>query len=362
MEPRAVNPRYRWARRCWLLLALAALCLSAVLTATTTALAEPTEEEEEKGRDLAKEAMSHYKDGEYEEANALFEQARAVYPSGQVLRMSGYTLMALEKWLDAAEMLEKALSTDYKPLLPRDAEHAQDNLNEVMKRLVVVEVISDVAGAQLSIDGGDDVALPHKERLLPGSYTLEVSAADHEPVTKKITVEGGESVQYKLSPKAIDVEPDPVPVPIPKPEPEPDESSDAFGWFPYQGYVGIVAAGLGLATGIVGIGVGAYGTSLRSAVQDNIDAHNTNYDANCSAHRDLCLSDIELINRDGQRAQDHQTVGLALGITGAALFAVGTTLFLMSDLSPLAPDEEGEDEVTARCGAGLLGVSCAGTF
>lgn len=364
---------FRLVAHRWLSLLVAAVLSLGIISSAAPAWAEPTEEEEEQGRELAKQAMGHYKEAEFEEANGLFEQARAVYPAGQVLRMSGYTLMALEKWLDAAEMLEKALKTDYKPLLPRDAEDTQDNLKEVMKHIAVVEVISGVSGAKLSIDDGEEIALPHKQRLLPGTYALKVSAEDHKAVNKKITVDGGESVQYKLSPKPITVEPDPEPEPKPVPKPvEPEEPSDMFGWFPGQAWVGLGTAGVGLALGIVGASVGGYGASLRNRVEDNINAHNTNYDANCEANRDLCLSDIELINRDGQRAKDHETVGLALGITGAALFAVGTTLFLFSDMSPLAPSEGGGDGsagngedtggIDAQCGVGIGTFACTGSF
>lgn len=356
---------FRQLRRWAFTLLLTGLTVS-VVAVPRTALADPTEEEEEKGRDLARDAMTHYKEGEYQKALGLFDEARVIYPAGQVLRMTGYTLMALERWVEAADMLDQAIAATYKPMVPRDVEHAQDNLTEVLKHLIVVEVISDVPGAELSIDGGDAVAVPYKQRMLPGTHKLVVTAEEHEPIKKEITVPAGESVQYKLDPTLVqEAEPDPVPRPKPLEEPEPDSASSMFGWFPGQGFVGIAVGGVGLAAGIVGLGIGGYGTSLRSAVQDNISAHNTNYDASCSQNRDLCLSDIELVNRDGARAQDYQTAGLALGITGAALFAVGTTLFLFSDMSPLAPDEKeraAAGGLSGRCSLSLGGVGCAGTF
>ncbi len=336
------------------------------LSFTGRAAAEPSAEDEEEGRNIATEAMAHYKAAEYAEALELFEKARAIYPAAQVLRMTGYTLMALERWLEAADLLEEAVKTTYKPMLPADVEHAQDNLQKVLEHLVVVEVISGVAGAKVSINGSKAVRLPHKQRLNPGTHHLEVSADDHDPVTKKIEVEAGESVQYKLDPTAQGSdEPEPEPEPEPVAPKQPDEPSSAFGWFPGQGIVGLATGGVGLVMGLVGLGVGGYGTSLRSAVGDNIDSHNQNYDAECNNHRDLCLTNIELINRDGQRAHDYQTTGLALGLTGAALFAVGTTLFLFSDMSPLAPEEARDDErqgVRGACGVSLGGLGCAGTF
>ncbi len=329
---------------------------------TSAAIAAPTEDEEAEGRELAKKAMTHYNDAEYAEANELFKKARALYPAGQVLRMSGYTLMALERWLEAAALLDRAIATEYKPMVPRDVEHAQDNLAETLKHLVVVEVVSKVPGSEVSIDGEKRVPTPHKQRLLPGEHSVVVSADAHEEVSKQIEVLAGESVTLDLSPTPLETDdPTPVPVPVaPDPEPPPPDDGSAFGWFPGQGIVGLTVGGLGLVAGVVGIGLGGYGTSLRGAVQDNIDSHNQNYDENCTRNRDLCLADIALINRDGQRAQDHQTAGLVLGITGAAMFAVGTTLFLLSDMSPLAPDEEGDAH--ASCGPTFGGIGCQGAF
>jgi hypothetical protein len=323
---------------------------------------EEVSEDEEKGRELAREAMSHYKDAAYEQALELFNQARAIYPAAQVLRMTGYTLMALERWLEAADMLEQALASNFKPLLPKDAEDTQDNLANVLTHLAQVEVVSSVAGATVSIDGGDEHALPHKERLSPGPHRFEVRAPEHESVEKEIDLEAGQKEQLTLDPTRGDVvQPRPKPRPRPKPVEEPASSGDLFGWFPYQGPIGLAVGGLGVVAGVVGIGLGAYGTSLRGAVEDNIAAHHQSYDASCARNRDLCLADISLINSDGARAQDYQTAGLALGITGAGLFAVGTTLFLFSDMSPLAP-EDGADKRALRCVPVGAGGACLWEF
>jgi hypothetical protein len=359
----------RTMMRCALRVLVAFLLAACVIGAPRAAFAQPDGEGEasdgeEKGRELAKEAMGHYNKAEYEPALELFNQAREVYPAGQVLRMTGYTLMALERWLEAAEMLHLALDTSFKPLLPKDAEDTQDNLANVMTHLVEVEVISKVAGATVSIDGGDEQALPYKTRMLPGTHRFEVRAPEHESVDKEIELEAGQKKKLKLDPTKEQVEV-PRPRPRPRPKPQPEEPSSAFGWFPYQGPIGLAIGGVGLVMGVVGIGVGVYGTSLRGAVEDNIAAHQTSYDANCSSHRDLCLADISLINSDGERAQDLQTAGLGVGIAGAVLFAVGTTLFLFSDMSPLsprghpaprAPADDGADKTSVACGPGGCGL------
>lgn len=354
----------RFLRWIWIVAAL--FC---ALTVVGPAAAQPVDEA--KGKELASEAMDYYKNGEFADALELFKQARAIYPTAQVLRMTGYTLIALQRWVDAIAVLEEALKADYKPLLPRDAEHAQDNLNEALTHVARVEIVSPVAGAKVIVDGGDPLPLPHRVTLEPGSHSFVVTADEHDPAEEERDLEAGSNITLELEPRRLEVgeTPKPLPKPKPKPKPEPESSSgDAFGWFPYQGPIGLGVAGLGLAFGIAGLATGLYGNSLDAAVQENINAHNTHYDAGCTQNRDLCLNDIALINRDGETAASTIDTGVALGITGAVLFSAGAVLFLFSDDSPLASasSTDGADRVSARCvpaiGQTSASLACVGSF
>jgi hypothetical protein len=228
-----------------------------------------------------------------------------------------------------------------------------------------------VSDATVTIDGGNARSLPATVRLEPGEHSFVVSAADHEDAEATKTLAEGQQITLELDPTAIREDDGDRPPPPPKPVPKPDTSDQGdsgFGWFPGQGTVGLITAGAGLVAGGVAIGLGVYGIQLQSAVQENIDAHNTNYDANCNRNRDLCLNDITLINRDGQRAADHKNAALATGIVGVGLVAVGVTLFLLSDDSPLAPDD-GSDRASIRCSPSMdartgtsYGVGCFGSF
>lgn len=338
-----------------------------VVLVTSMAGAEPTEEEENQGKELAGEAMGHYNEGEFEAALEKFRSAEDVYPAAQVLRMKGYSLMALENWLEAAEAIEQAIASQYRPLVPRDAEHAEDQLKKVLSHLAVVEMRSNAPGATVTIDGQESRDLPASVRLLPGSHRFVVEAPDHLPLEQERDLEEGEhslGFDLEIVEEGV-VEPEPMDKPEPEPEPEPDEPSDPYGWFAGQGVVGLVTAGVGAAVGGVGLGLGLYGTSLRGAVQENIDVHNQSYDPACNQHSELCRRDIDLINRDGVRARDLQNTGMVMGITGGALFVVGTVLFIMSDESPLAGDEP-DVASGLRCGGGAdgtsFGLSCHGAF
>lgn len=347
---------------------LAALATAVLLTLTSPAAAQPIDEAQ--GKELASEAMGHYKNNEFEEALDKFDQARALYPTGQVLRMTGYTLIALERWVEAARVIDEALNTELKPLLPRDAEHATDQLNVALEHVSKVELSSNVDGAMGAVDGGPEQRLPATLYLEPGTHSFVVTAPDHAPVEREQELIEGQPVRVELDPTALEpepaeVEPDPQPQPKPKPKTAPvEEPTEAFGWFPGQGVVGLVTAGVGAAFTGVAIGTGIYGASLRSAVRDNINAHNQSYDASCSTNTDSCLADIALINGDGARAQTYQNVAIGTGIAGGSLIAVGATLFLFSDMSPLAPAgrDRGPDRVELSCLPTVGGMGCFGAF
>lgn len=340
------------------------ICLALmVLLAATPAAAE----DEEKGKELAGEAMGHYNDGEFEAALESFRKAEAVYPAAQVLRMKGYTLMALENWLEAAEAIEAALKSDYKPLVPRDAEHAEDQLKKVLEHLAVVELRSNAPSSKVTIDGQTPRKLPTTIRLLPGAHRFVVEAPGHETVERQEDLEAGEhDLAFDLTILDADApEPEPLDEPEPEPAPEPDEPTDLFGWFGGQGPIGLTAMGVGAVVGGVGLGLAIYGTSLRGAVRDNIDAHQASFGPGCEREPTLCAYDAELINRDGRRARDLQNTGMVMGIAGGGLLVVGTVLFLFSDDSPLA-DDAPTTASSLRCGGGTdgssFGLSCHGAF
>ncbi|MEZ4442025.1 MAG: PEGA domain-containing protein [Polyangiaceae bacterium] len=347
-------------RRLLALLALA-LCLLTLCLLTTAAQAQ-SDVDEEQGRTLAGEAMGFYQSGSFDEALVKFNEARMVYPTGQVLRMTAYTLIALERWVEAARTIDEALAADLKPLSDEDREHAQGERQKALEHIAVAEVVSPVADAEVSIDGGVAESLPTKIYLEPGSHSFVVTAPGHAPIEREQELSAGQQTTVELEPTPLPEDaPPPPPPPKPKPKP-PEEPSSSFGWFPGQGIVGLATAGAGAALVGVAIGTGIYGANLRTAVQNNIDAHYSSYDATCTQNRDSCLSDIALINSDGERAQSYQNAALVTGITGGSLLAVGTLLFLFSDDSPLAPQQEGAEKARVQCLPTGLGFGCAGSF
>jgi tetratricopeptide (TPR) repeat protein len=339
-----------------------AVAFALVLFSTPAAFAQGIDKEQAKGRDLATSALDLYQKEKYADALAKFQDAEKLYPTAQVLRMEGYTLIALKRHLEAIDVLERALKTDFKPLLPADAEDTEDQLKEAKKKIATLRVESAVANATLQLDDGERRPLPLTVRLTPGAHRFVVEAPGHDAVDVSRDVGAGEST-VELSPTLKKVEPPPPPK-APPPKPSYD------GFLVHQLGLGATLAGVGLAASGTALGLGLYGLQLESAVQTNIDAHNANYDPGCTRFTDRCAIDTALINRDGARAAQYRNVALVTGIAGAGLTVLGGLFVGIAKDGPFASAKAaptpGEKDASAghalACGVTGLGAECRGSF
>ena len=357
---------------------------------------------EDRGKDLAIEGLSLYQQNKFKESLAKFEEAERLFPTAQVIRMKGYALVGLQQWLAAADAIEAALKSDRKPLMPADAEDAEDQLAEVMTHLGTLTIKADAPSATVRIDDGKPQELPYTQRLTVGSHRFVVEAKNRKTIDTSHDVVAG--------PATLTLTPTVPKAPPPNDEgdedrpPKGDDDKagddeeaakrkaqeaeaarrkaeeaererererernekpfDAFaGFFPYQGMVGLAAMGVGIAAAGVAAGAGGYGLALESAVDENIALHNQNYDASCTNFADLCRADLAFINRDAERAADFRNVGLASGIAGGSLALIGAGLWLFSPDSPLAktPEKKAKLESSSpSSSASMTGLGCIG--
>jgi hypothetical protein len=370
-----------WVRR----ILVAAL----VLGSTTVALAEPSEKEQAKGRELATAALDHYQKEQYADALSKFQEAEKLYPTAQVLRMQGYTLIALKRYADAIDLLERALKTDFKPLLPADAEDTEDQLKEALKKVGSITLRSSVEKATVRIDDGEPRPLPQTVRLSVGSHRFVVEAPNYESKEERRDVVAGTAV-LQLTPSVKKVAPPKDPEDKSDSEKrtdadaEPSSSSTTEteepvegkptknptnpfgGWFPHQRNVGLALASVGVAASGTALGIGIHGLQLQSAVQTNIDVHNQNYDPACSTNSAYCRMDIALINHDGERAAQLRNVALVTGLAGAGLTLLGGLFVSFAPDGPFAPKtpdaKPKENALALGCGVMGIGAACSGSF
>jgi hypothetical protein len=349
----------------------AGLGLVATLAFTTTASAQ-SPEEIKIARQTAGEGFAAYKANEFDKALGLFDQARALYPSAQILRMAGYSELALERWEKAAASLEAALVSTLSPLDDTTKKDVQDQLAKALGHLATVAVSSRVPDSTLKVDDGPARPLPIDKpiRLLEGKHRFLVTAPDHLDASQELKLEGGKLVELPLDPTEKAKPPPPPPKVVVVPPPPVRK-----GWIPHQKMVGYGLAGGGVVVGAVALILTIETLQLQGLVKDDVVAHQGFYGDRCAkGDPRLCSYDITVTNAEADRADSLRSAAIGLGIGAGVLAAAGVVLVVAAPRppKPVAPTEPGVDappppsakaSPTLACGlAGLGGVSCAGTF
>jgi tetratricopeptide (TPR) repeat protein len=332
------------------------------LTAGLAAEARAQSPEEVKiARQIAVDGLAAYKESQFEKAVDLFEQAKAIYPSGQILRMLGYSLLGLERWEASAQAMEAALASEVGPLNEKDRKDVQEQLAKALAHLGTIRVTSSVAGAELTVNGGAPVALPLTApmRLVEGKHVLVARAAGHTDATHDLQLEGGQALDLQLDPVA----PKPVVVAPPKPLPPkpPPPAPERGSWFAGQKTVGYALAGSGVLLGGAALTAALASASVRSNVEDDVATHEEHFGKDCArGDYRLCVYDRAVINHDADRADDLRDAGLWMGIGAGVLAASGVALVLFSRSERDLENRKSE----ARIGCSPLGpgLTCSGAF
>lgn len=340
--------------RVFLMSALVALALA---VAHQPAVAQPSEDDQALGKELAIAGFDSYKAGSYEDALESFRKASELYPTGQVLRMLGYTLLALERWIEAADALEEAMSAEFKPLPDELLGEVRANLDKALAHVATVDVESDVAGAIVSIDGGETMSLPVTDLRLPaGRHTFQASAQGEDDVEQEVDLAGGEKSTVTLTFADTTLPPPPPTTPA---RPGADSAGAGGPWQAVGlslGAVGLLATGVGVATLVGGI-------AMDESAEDDKALFEARYAGGCPPDgQTICAYDAAQINNQVDRAAALQTTGVVLTAVGGALLASGILMIALAlDEAPADGEQVGGPSVV--CGPyGAAGLGCVGRF
>jgi hypothetical protein len=352
--------------------AISAVVLGLALAMTPHTAHAQSPDEIKIARQTAQEGLAAYKAKEFQKALEAFEQARALYPSAQILRMTGYSYLALEHWEKAVEAMEAALDSKVGPLSENDRKDVHDQLALALAHYGTINVTSKVDGAKLSVDGGDPKPLPLEKplRLLEGHHTFAVRAEGRDDASKELDVAGGKTVDLPLDPEekvAKKPPPPPPPPPPPKPAPPPEPKSS-----PTLRTLGFVGIGAGVVAGGAAIIAAAAGAKLRSNVAADIDLHHQNFGQSCDkGDFRLCAFDRDVINHDADRANGLRNASIGLAIGAAVVGGGGLALVLLNPNKSAPPTTGGALPTAAprpaagpslACSMGGPGLFCSGAF
>jgi tetratricopeptide (TPR) repeat protein len=289
------------------------------------------------GRAFAIKGFKAYKKSDYATALEAFDAAHKVYPAGQVLRMYGYTLLALERWIEAHTALEQALAAELKPLAASVRSEVRDNIDKARSHIAMLTIRSDVPQASVMIDGGTKEALPIEARaLVEGAHQIEVTAPGYDDVARSIDLRGGSS-------PAIDIEMDATE--DDEEEPVVSQPPAAFSLPSWLRPAAMGSVAVGLTSLGAGIATLVAGRSASAGVNDRNAQLSHQLATACPASRiDDCYRSAELNHRDGQRAYQLEAAGVSLMISGAVLAAAGAGTLVF-----LGPKNSKTSDTALRC-------------
>jgi hypothetical protein len=341
---------------------IAALALLAALFVLPTMAHAQSPQEIALARETARDGLEAYQAGEYEKALSLFSQARTVYPSAQILRMTGYTLLALGEHMRAAEAMEAALDSRIGPLSDGDRGDVEKQLAEAHARIGRIDVKSRFDGAELTVDGGSPQALPLARplRVAPGKHRLVRTAPGEPDASRDVAVQAGDSLSFDLDPP-LPAPAKAAPPPAPPP-PAPSPPAERAPWFAGQRTVGFVLVGAGVATGAAAVITALAGASLRDDVEEDVARHQQAFGDACQKNDPRqCLFDRAVINQDADRADTVRDTSVWLGVGAGVLAAGGITLLYFYPWGSAGRDTAAAPPL--HCAAAFpAALSCRGAF
>ena len=155
-----------------------------------------------------READRHFKTGvelfderKYAEALAEFEQAYALKPHPLVLINLAATHRALSQYDQAVDFYNRFLSEGEGKLGAADLERGRAELEDLLRLVARVEVVTSPEGATVKVDGRSIGETPLDEPLVlgPGDHTVVAKLADHRSAERKIRVAAGDTLRVEFA-------------------------------------------------------------------------------------------------------------------------------------------------------------------
>lgn len=279
--------------------------------------------------------------GEDEAALATFRRAWEASHSPEALAQIALAEQALGRWVEAARDLATARESTADPWITRHRDDLVLAATEIGQHVGRVEVRARPAGARLRVNGVDHGALPLAAplRLVIGTQSLEVTAADHVAAQRVVDVRPGDDLLEEFDLAPVPLSP---PVELTRPTPRAPRPGLATGW----ATASFVAAGAMLAGGLGAL-------AWRESVTSDFNADRT----------PRCLVDPADTSRihGGAAceswASDRGTANALMitGLVGAGAFAAAGVALLVARPSATARAE-------VRCAPGVASLACSVRF
>lgn len=185
-----------------LLLCLSVCSLSAVARAEGTPSAAPATSEAnvDQARQRFQRGAELYKEGSYDAALAEFSRAYELAPNFRVLYNIAQVQLERHDYAAALKCFEDYLRQGGSEVPAERREQVESEVRGLKTRVSALTVTSNVAGAELSIDGAPAGTLPLDGPVIvsAGVRRLSLRKAGYPPSERTLTVVGGDKTELRL--------------------------------------------------------------------------------------------------------------------------------------------------------------------
>jgi hypothetical protein len=171
----------------------AAAAVSWIVLSTGVAAAQggsgPTEEIQ-----LVRSGVSLREQGKDQAAYEVFKEAFEKYKTPRSQGHMGLALQALGRWVEAETHVRGALANGQDQWVSNNRKTLEQALAVIEQRLGSLDVISNVPGTEVTVDGrpAGKVPLPMPLRLSAGTVVVQVQAPGHAPLQRAVQISAGQ--------------------------------------------------------------------------------------------------------------------------------------------------------------------------
>ncbi len=152
-----------------------------------------------RAKELRKQGHQHFDEQRYAEALALYKESYQLSGDPALLYNIGRAHQLLNEAPEALGAFEAFLAAA-SPELKAKVQGLEETVAEARKKVTTVTLTSNVAGARVLVRKKEIGKTPLRAvRLLAGEADIELLSDGHEPLARKITLQGGESMTLELN-------------------------------------------------------------------------------------------------------------------------------------------------------------------
>jgi hypothetical protein len=253
----------------------------------------------------------------FAEANSLFAQQKhapalekykaaiALWDHPLIRFNMAVTEIRLDRILDAAEDLEKALRYGATPFSPTLYQEALDYQALVKRQVGAIEASCQQGDVHVLLDGKPWFVCPGKQqqKVLAGEHVIVGEKKEYMTRSQRIVVKGGATESEDLSLVAIE--------------------SAVILKYRYPRWMPFTVAGTGAAIALGGLGVWLAGRS-------GMDQFTADFTTNCPAGCKMDFSDKPFLRDEKDSAQLKGQIGIGMMAAGGAITVTGVILMVVN--------------------------------